>query len=136
MEDTQAKPKTKEYIRTMSPTWWLQKPAYTRFMIRDVTSVFIGAYCVFLLVLMLRAAQGPEAFGAFVASLRSPVSIVLHLIALVFAAYHSVTFFNLTPRVIVVYKGDDKLPESLIAGAHYVAWAVVSIILLVIVLMW
>src|SRR5438876_1187178 len=114
----------------MSTTWWLKNPAYTRFMIRDVTSVFIAGYCVFLMVLMHRAAGDAAAFQAFYENLASPLSVVLHLIVLGFACYHSITFFNLTPRVIVLFRGDEKVPEHWIAGAHYAAWLLVSLILI------
>lgn len=126
--------KTKELIRPIPATWWLQKKSYTLFMIRDVTSVFIAGYCVFLMVLMLRAYQSPNAFYDFFDALKSPLSVILHLIALAFAVYHSVTFFGLTPRVVVVFRGEEKLPESLIVGAHYAAWVVVSLIVLLIAL--
>ena len=129
---TETKPK--ELIRPIPLTWWLQKPAYTWFMLRDVTSVFIAAYCIFLMVLMHRAAGDSESFSAFYAKLRSPLSVVLHLIVLVFACYHSITFFNLTPRVIVLFRGDEKVPENLISGVHYVAWLVVSLVLIILVL--
>jgi len=127
----ETKTKTKELIRPMPLTWWLKNPAYTRFMIRDVTSVFIAGYCIFLMVLMCRA-KDAESFEPFYRSLAQPISIVLHVIALVFAAYHSITFFNLTPRAIVVYRGDEKVPDSVIRGGHFVLWAVMSLILLVI----
>jgi fumarate reductase subunit C len=65
--------------------------------------------------------------------LGSPLSVVLHLIALIFACYHSITFFNLTPRVLVVFRGDEKVPEQVIAGVHYAAWLVVSVVLIVLV---
>jgi fumarate reductase subunit C len=123
--------KTKEYVRPMPGDWWLKKPAYLRFMIRDATSVFIAAYCVFLMVLMYRAGQSAASFKAFYDSLTSPLSIVLHLIVLVFAVYHSITFFNLTPRVLVMFRGEEKVPEATIASAHYIAWGVVSLILIV-----
>jgi fumarate reductase subunit C len=126
-------PKTKQLIRPMSPTWWLEKPAYTNFMIRDITSVFIAAYCIFLMVVLCKAMHSDAAsFQAFYASWGSGFSKALHLIALIFAAYHSITFFNLTPRVIVVFKGEEKVPESFIALAHYGLWAVVSLIIIVI----
>jgi succinate dehydrogenase subunit C len=126
--------KSKEYMRPISVTWWLQRWAYTKFMIRDVTSIFIAGYCVFLMVMMCRANQGAEAFRAFYESLRSPLSVVLHAIALIFAVIHSVTFFNLTPRVIVLFRGDEKVPEGIIAGLHYAMWGVVSLVLLILAL--
>jgi fumarate reductase subunit C len=124
--------KSKEYVRPMPATWWLQRWPYVKFMIRDVTSVFIAGYCVFLIVLLYRAGQGHDAFAAFYAGLSSPVSVVLHAIAFVFAAIHSVTFFNLTPRAIVVYQGDEKVPERLIAGVHFGAWAVATLAMIII----
>lgn len=126
--------KLKELIRPMPATWWLKNPAYTRFMIRDATSVFIAGYCVFLMVLMHRALGDAASFEVFYDKLASPLSLVLHLIALAFACYHSITFFNLTPRVIVLFRGEEKVPEHLIAGAHYAAWLVVSLVLIVLVL--
>jgi fumarate reductase subunit C len=117
----------------MPATWWLRRPAYLWFMIRDVTSVFIAGYCVFLLVLMCRSTDANR-FDDFYKGLQTPLSVALHLIALVFAVYHSVTFFNLTPRVLVVFRGDEKVPEHLIAGVHYAAWAVVSVVLFILVL--
>lgn len=126
--------KTRELIRPIPTTWWLQKKSYTLFMIRDVTSVFIAGYCIFLMFLMVRAEQGKDVFDAFFKGLKSPLSVILHLIALVFAVYHSITFFGLTPRVIVVFRGEEKVPESLIVGAHYAAWVVVSLIVLIIAL--
>lgn len=125
----------KQLIRPMPIDWWLKRPSYTQFMIRDVTSVFIAAYCIFLLVLLYWAEHAdPAGFRAFYDSLGSPRCLLLHLIALVFAVYHSVTFFNLTPRVMVVFRGEEKVPESVIAGAHYAGWAVVSLILVIIAL--
>jgi succinate dehydrogenase subunit C len=126
--------KSKELIRPMPATWWLKNPAYTRFMIRDATSVFIAGYCVFLMVLMHRASVDAASFEAFYDKLASPLSLVLHLIALVFAGYHSITFFNLTPRVLVLFRRDEKVPEQLIAGAHYAGWLVVSLVLIVLVM--
>lgn len=130
----ETKTPTREYQRPMPVTWWLGRWAYTKFMIRDVTSIFIAAYCVFLMVLMYRAGQGPEAFRAFYESLKSPLSIALHVIALIFAVIHSVTFFNLTPRVLVMYRGDERVPDRVISGIHYAMWSLASVVLIVIAL--
>jgi hypothetical protein len=32
----------------------------------------------------------------------------------------------LTPKVLVIWRGEDKLPGFLIAGAHYAGWLAVS----------
>ena len=118
--------KSKEYIRPIPGNWWLQKRSYTLFMIRELTAVFVAGYAIFLLVLLFRASQGPEAFTAFVEGLKSPVSIALHLIALVMALYHTITFFNLSGAVMRVYRGEERVPSWMIVAPNYVAWAVVS----------
>jgi fumarate reductase subunit C len=129
---TETKPK--EYIRPMPADWWLKNTNYALFMLRDVTSIFIAGYCVFLIILMCYASRDAETFRDFYAKLASPWSVVLHLIVLAFALYHSITFFNLTPRVIRVFRGDEKIPDRAIAGAHYALWIVASVVLIVVAL--
>src|SRR5262245_51638465 len=126
--DMQSKPK--QLIRPMPTDWWLKKSAYTRFMIRDIASVFIVAYCLFLMCVMERAEHASASeFAAFYAKWGSTTSFVLHLLVLVFAVYHSVSFFNLTPQVLVVFQGEEKVPGSAIAGGHFALWAIVSLII-------
>jgi fumarate reductase subunit C len=112
-------------------SYWFSRPAYARFMARELSAVFIGAYAVFLIVLMGKA-RDDQAFQRLLEGLKSPVSILLHLVVLGFAVYHAVTYFNITPRVLVVQRGEDRVPDHVISGAHYAAWLVASVILLVI----
>jgi succinate dehydrogenase subunit C len=126
-----AKARPKEYIRPISPTWWLARPAYTWFMVRELTSAFIAGYAVFLLILMARA-RDPAAFSSLIEGLKSPLSIILHLIVLAFALYHTITFFNLAPRVLVVQRGEERVPDAMISGANYLAWVIVSVVLFII----
>ena len=112
----------KQHIRKMPVNWWLKKPAYLRYMVREITCLFVGGYAMFLLMLAARLDK-PEAFKTLLAS---PLAIGLQWVALPFAIYHSVTWFNLTPKVLVIWRGEDKLPGFLIAGAHYAGWLVVS----------
>ena len=51
-------------------------------------------------------------------------------LALAFAAYHSATWFNLTPKALPVQVGEEFVPGGVIAGVHYVAWAVLSLAVL------
>ena len=116
------------YRRPVSNTWWLKRKSYILFMIRELTSVFVAGYCIFLMVLVYKLTQGSGAYGNFMAALKSPISVVLHLITLVFVLYHTITWFNLTPKILVLYKGEDRIPQVLIAGMFYAGWVVVSII--------
>ncbi len=122
------------YVRKMPATWWLKRPAYFWFMMREFSSVFIGVYSVILLVMVARVKAGATAFDGFVAALQSPVAIVFHLVALLFAVLHSATWFNATPKAMVIRRGEEKVPPALMIASNYVAWVVLSAILMWLVL--
>lgn len=120
--------KPRQYVRPIPWGWWLKKPAYTKFMVREVTSAFIAAYACALLVLMCGARDVP-AFHHLYQALRTPLSVAAHGVVLGFSLFHTVTFFNLTPRALVVRVGEEKLSEDFIRIAHYAAWVLVTIVL-------
>ena len=123
MSDDTTGTKTKEYMRPMPANWWMMKKTYFLFIVRELTCVFVGGYALFLLVSVARRDE-PQAFDAW---LNSPLLIVLQIIALPMVLYHSITWFNLTPKVMVVWRGEERVSPLLIAGANYVAWAILSI---------
>ena len=114
------------YRRPIPATWWLKRRPYTMFMIRELSSLAVGGYSFFLLYLAWKLGQGPEPYAAAIGVLTSPVSIVLHLVGLALALYHTTSWFNVTPKIIIVRLGDEPLPEPVIAGAHYAAWIAAS----------
>ncbi len=126
MSDDTTGTKTKEYMRPMPANWWMMKKTYVLFIVRELTCVFVGGYALFLLVSVARRDE-PQ---AFVAWLNSPLLIVLQIIALPMVLYHSITWINLTPKVMVVWRGEERVSPLLIAGANYVAWILISIIIL------
>ena len=122
----------KPFVREVPKvTWFFDHPRYMRYMARELTCLFIGAYTMLLVVGLARLAQGREAYEAFLTALQAPGSIVFHGLALVFAVYHSATWFNLTPKALPVQIGEDFLPDWVIAGLHYAAWIAVSVAALI-----
>ena len=117
------------YIRPVSRReWWLGASLYRSYMLRELTSLFLGAYAFTLIVGLWRLGQGADAFAAWLAAMQSPLGLVFNLLMLVAAVYHSCTWFNVTPSVMVVRIGTGKLPGAIIIGAHYAAWAVMSVL--------
>ena len=114
------------YQRPISNTWWLKRKPYILFMIRELTSVFVAGYCIFLLVLVYKLTQGADAYGNFMVALKLPSSVALHLISLTFVLYHTITWFNLTPKILVLYRGEERIHQGLVAGTFYAVWAVIS----------
>ncbi len=116
----------KLYHRPVQKAWWLKRQPYVRFIVRELTSLFVGFYCLLLLVALYMLGQGENAYEGMLTFLRSGPVIALHIIALIFTVYHSVTWFNLTPKAIVIPMGEKQLPDVFIAGSNYVAWVVLS----------
>ena len=114
------------YIREMPKLWWLGQRRYTVYMIRELSCVFIGAYVLVILVGLFRLSQGPAAYAAFLDALQGPLAIAFHLLALVFALLHTVTWFGLTPKAMPLRLGENTVPGTVIVMAHYVVWIVVS----------
>lgn len=118
-------------IREVSPTaWYFRHPRYLRYMSREITSLFIGAYCILLVVGLVRLGQGQAAYEGFLQALQSPLSVLFHLLALIAAVYHAVTWFNATQVAMKIQLGEEFMPGSWITGAHYVGWVIVSLAIL------
>ena len=116
----------KLYHPPVQKAWWLKRQPYVLFIVRELTSLFVGFYCLLLLVTLYMLGQGEKAYEGMLTFLRSGPIIALHIIALIFTVYHSVTWFNLTPKAIVVPMGEKRLPDVFIAGSNYVAWVILS----------
>ena len=123
---------SKPYIREVSKTtWFLSHPRYKRYMAREVTCIFIFAY-TFLLIWGLGAlANGPEAFSGFLESLRGPLGVLFNLAVLIVTVYHSISWFVVTPQAMPIQRGEEFVPGNIVVNAHYGAWAVVSLIILI-----
>ncbi len=122
------------YQRPVRFTWWLGNRAYTLFVVRELTSIFIAAYAVLILLLLRSLSAGREAYVAYLALLTAPGMVIFHLVALAAAVFHAVTWFDLAPKGIAVRVGDHALPGRIIVAANYAAWIVVSVVIAWIVL--
>jgi len=119
------------YVRTIPKVrWFLRHPRYVRYMAREATCLFIGAYTLLMVWGLRELANGPAAWQAFLECLRSPASVVFHVLALGFASYHSITWFNLTPKALPLQMGESFVPDAVISGVHYAGWAVLSLAIL------
>ena len=120
----------KPYLREISSEWIFRHPRYLRYMVREFSCLFIGGWTLMMVWGLKQLAEGPAAWAAFLECLQSPASIVFHFVALGFALYHSVTWFNLTPKALPLQVGEAFVPDGVIAGAHFAGWAAVSLVIL------
>ena len=117
----------KPLIRPFPRDWFIRTRPYRLFMARELTSVFIAGYLVFLLVCLHRLGQGPEAYQDLIHAMRHPLSVILHGLTLMGALWHSITWFNLTPTVMPLRIGEDRMPGAVVAIAMgYGPWLALS----------
>ena len=124
---------TPEINRPLPRGWWLQKPAYFKFMLRELTSVAVFAYTL-LMIWALWSAADAESYSAFYGFLTSPLSVGLHVVVLVPAFYHTATWIALTPNVMVEWRGEEKIDPDQIAWNLSLVFVLVWIVLLIVVL--
>lgn len=106
--------------------WWIHKWVHVKFILREMTSVFVAFYALVLLFHFRAITQGPEAYTNYLTWLESPVALVLHTVAFVFVIFHSVTWFNLAPKAMVVYIGSKRIPDVVVIVLNYAGWVTFS----------
>lgn len=106
--------------------WWVRKWVHTRFILRELTSLSVAFYALVLLFHIRALSQGPEAYTNLLANLQTPVAIIVHAIAFLFIVLHSITWFNLAPKAMVIRIGKKRIPGAVIAASNYLAWIIFS----------
>lgn len=117
------------YRVRVSTYWWLTKWSYMKFVLRELSSIFVAWFVVLTLLQLRCLSQGPEAYARWQEWMRNPFLIAGNVVTLFFVLLHTVTWFNLAPRAMAVRVAGKRVPALLIAAANYLAWAVVSVIL-------
>ncbi len=120
--------------RPVSTYWWLQKPAYFRFILREVSSVFVGWFVVFLLLLVRAVSGGAESYQEFLEWSATWPILLLNVVSLFFIAFHTITFFIAAPQALVVRFGGRRVPGTMIVAGHYAALVAVSLVVVWVVL--
>lgn len=114
------------YRRPISTWWWLGKWTYLAFILRELSSVFVAWFVVFMLWMAYAVGQGSAEYQRFLDRADHPLVVLLNVVALLFLGLHTVTWFNLTPQAMVVRMGGRPVPAWWIVGSQYVGWLVVS----------
>jgi succinate dehydrogenase subunit C len=90
------------YRQPVSRLWWLKKRTYFLFVLRELSSVFVAWFAVFLMIMVFAIGRGETSYQKFLNWAASPVVIVINIVALAFLILHTVTWFVLTPQAMVV----------------------------------
>jgi len=115
------------YIREFSKTgWWLKHPRYIRYMAREMSALFIGIYALILMAGLFELSRGEAAYEAFLEKAEGTVGLIFAVFAFAFAVYHTVTWFQVTPKAMPLMIGGKRIPGSFIVAAHWFGFIVVS----------
>jgi fumarate reductase subunit C len=118
------------YVRPMAG-WWRRDPFFVRYMIREATAVAVLVYAVVLTVGVVRLAQGQAAFDGWLQALRSPLSLLLHLVLLAAFAMHAYSWFEIMPKTMPpIFVQGKRLAASTIQRSGWTATVVVTLIVL------
>ena len=122
----------KGYVRPMQG-WWRRDPFFMRYMIREVTAFAVLAYAIVLAVGVVRLAQGEVAWNGWLAALRSPGSILLHVVLLVSMIEHARSWFEIMPKTMpMMMVGGEKLQGSTIMRTGWAASAIITVLVVAI----
>jgi len=114
------------YRPRISLWWWLSKWSYLLFALRELSSVFVAWFVVYLLVFVRAVFQGDQQYQDFLAWAANPVVVLVNVVAFLFLILHTVTWFGLTPQAVPTQVRGRPVPASMILASQYVGWVVVS----------
>lgn len=112
--------------RHVSTYWWLEKPAYFAFILREASCMFVAWFVVYLLVLMAAVLEGEASYQQVLTWSATPWVVALNVVSFLFLILHAVTFFEAAPQAMVMHVGRTRVPDRLVLLGHYAAWAAAS----------
>jgi fumarate reductase subunit C len=98
------------YRQPVSRLWWTKKRSYFLFAMRELSSIFVAWFAVFLIVMVFAIGRGEASYQRFLEWAASPIVVVVNIVALAFAVLHTVTWFVLTSQAMVVRLGGRRVP--------------------------
>jgi fumarate reductase subunit C len=116
------------YQRPVHLFWWLERRSYVLFVLRELSSVFIAWFVVFLLLLINAVSDGQASYQKFLDWSGQWWVVAINIIAMLFVLLHAVTWFALAPRAMVIKVRGSRLPPRQVVAAHYLAWLVLTAI--------
>ena len=118
------------YMRPMNG-WWRRDPFFVRYMVREATALVVALYAVVLLAGTLCLARGETSWNVWLALLRTPASILLHLLMLVAMIYHAYSWFEIMPKTLpVLFIGGRRVTGTTITRVGLIAAALATLVTL------
>jgi fumarate reductase subunit C len=118
------------FVREPSRTgWWLAQPRYVRYMLREISALFIGLYAIVLVIGLLQLSRGEAAYENYLALVQGPIGLAMAVVAMLFAVYHTYTWFQVTPKAMPLELAGKRIPGVFIVAAHWLGFFAISVAL-------
>jgi fumarate reductase subunit C len=100
-------------------------------MLHEVSSLFVGLYMALLIYGLFALGSGPDAWAGFISFVKSPIIVILSLIAFAFFILHTVSWFQAVPQAMRIQQGEHFVPGNIIIGGHYAVLGAISLFVLI-----
>jgi fumarate reductase subunit C len=110
----------------VSTYWWLGRWPYVAFILRELSSIFVAWFVVYLLLLVRAVGEGEAAYRQFLAWSGRPLVLLVNVVGVSFVVFHAITWFNLSSQALVLHLRGKRLPGVLITASNYLVWVVAS----------
>jgi succinate dehydrogenase subunit C len=115
------------YTPKVPRMWWMQTGPFRRFMARELTSVFVAAFSVVMLLFLFAISRGREAYEAFLRWLDLPGIMAFHAVILAAVLYHTITSILAVPTLQAPPRvGRKTVPPRVMVLGALGAWIVAS----------
>jgi fumarate reductase subunit C len=119
---------SRTYRRPLGGGWWLSRPSYLLYVVRELTVVFMVAWLAWFLYEVVLLKQ-----NAFTSLTGNYGVLAFSAVCLFFTLWHAITFLNLSGLILRLPVGDGFAPaiaiKVLAFGGLVVATAVVGAVM-------
>lgn len=136
--DNNVKSYRKPYVQPVKANWWTDRAFYIAYMLREGTAVvalWVALELIYFALLAVLTPQSLEAIEDVAAFIKSPIVIILNIIALVSVLYHALTWYNLMPKAVRMFLTNNPtdtklLPEVVVTGGLWIGTVCASIVII------
>lgn len=107
------------YRTEVRRTWFLARPAYRAYALREFSSVIVGLFVFDLMVGLVALNRGADAWAWWVDLQTNPFNVMLTAVAFAMSLVHASTWFKATPKIIKIRRGTHYVSDRWVVAQHY-----------------
>lgn len=108
----------KTYRKQRPRTWWFQDWHSIKYILKQLSGVSLIFAVLLWTSLIIALESGAETFEKMLGILKHPVSVGLHIPAIILSVFHTWTWFGFFPKIIPPEKL-NRIHAKIVVGAWY-----------------